>query len=47
MMKMVPDPSAVVKALQTDPVVKDVRMFLTLAHKQVDAAQADRDTPLK
>lgn len=47
MMKMVPNPSAVVKALQTDPVVDDVRRFLTLAHKQVDAAQADRDTPLE
>lgn len=46
MMKMVPNPSAVVKALQTDPVVEDVRTFLNLAHKQVDAVQVDRNTPL-
>ncbi|XP_056587790.1 centromere protein Q isoform X2 [Triplophysa dalaica] len=46
MMKMVPNPSAVVKALQTDPVVEDVRTFLTLAHKQVDAVQTDRNTLL-
>ncbi|XP_055062249.1 centromere protein Q [Misgurnus anguillicaudatus] len=46
MMKMVPDPSAVVRALQTDPVVEDVKAFLTLAHKQVDTVQTDKDTAL-
>ncbi|XP_065110127.1 centromere protein Q [Paramisgurnus dabryanus] len=46
MMKMVPNPCAVVRALQTDPVVEDVKAFLTLAHKQVDAVQTDKDTAL-
>ncbi|XP_057188127.1 centromere protein Q isoform X2 [Triplophysa rosa] len=46
MMKMVANPSALVKALQTDLVVEDVRTFLTLAHKQVDAVQTNRNTLL-
>lgn len=45
-MKVVPNPCAVVRALQTDPVVEDVKAFLTLAHKQVDAVQTDKDTAL-
>lgn len=36
-MKLVPDPPAVVRTLRTAPVLEDVRAFLELAHKQVDA----------
>ncbi|KAL1282902.1 hypothetical protein QQF64_001705 [Cirrhinus molitorella] len=47
LMKIIPDPPAVVRALQTAPVLEDVRAFLELAHKQVDAVQAaHRDTAL-
>ncbi|RXN16613.1 centromere Q isoform X1 [Labeo rohita] len=47
LMKIVPDPPAVVRALQAAPVLEDVRTFLRLAHKQVDAVQAaHRDTAL-
>ncbi|XP_043103894.1 centromere protein Q [Puntigrus tetrazona] len=37
LMKLVPDPPALVRALQASPVLEDVRVFLELAHKQVDA----------
>ncbi|XP_058641928.1 centromere protein Q [Onychostoma macrolepis] len=37
LMKLVPDPPAVVRTLRTAPVLEDVRAFLELAHKQVDA----------
>ncbi|XP_059409366.1 centromere protein Q [Carassius carassius] len=47
LMKTVPDPPAVVRALRTAPVLGDVRVFLELAHKQVDSVQAHRrDTAL-
>ncbi|XP_016355550.1 centromere protein Q-like isoform X2 [Sinocyclocheilus anshuiensis] len=47
LMKIVPNPPAVVRALQKAPVLEDVRAFLELAHKQVDAVQAaHRDTAL-
>ncbi|XP_073698482.1 centromere protein Q [Garra rufa] len=47
LMKIIPDPPAVVRTLQTAPVLEDVRAFLELAHKQVDAVQAaHRDTAL-
>lgn len=46
-MKIVPNPPAVVRALQTAPALGDVRAFLELAHKQVDSVQAaHRDTAL-
>ncbi|XP_052401770.1 centromere protein Q [Carassius gibelio] len=40
LMRTVPDPPAVVRALHTAPVLEDVRAFLELAHKQVDSVQA-------
>ncbi|XP_016312342.1 centromere protein Q [Sinocyclocheilus anshuiensis] len=40
LMKIVPNPPAVIKAIQMAPVLEDVRTFLELAHKQVDAVQA-------
>ncbi|XP_067298987.1 centromere protein Q isoform X2 [Pseudorasbora parva] len=46
LMKIVPNPPAVVKALQMAPVFGDLRAFLELAHKQVDAVQAQSDTAL-
>ncbi|XP_051759827.1 centromere protein Q isoform X1 [Ctenopharyngodon idella] len=47
LMKIVPNPPAVVRALQTAPALGDVRAFLELAHKQVDSVQAaHRDTAL-
>ncbi|XP_051993558.1 centromere protein Q [Xyrauchen texanus] len=45
LMKMVPNPSAVVKALQMSTVDGNVRAYLELAHKQVAAVQmANSDT---
>ncbi|KAK7162312.1 hypothetical protein R3I94_004843 [Phoxinus phoxinus] len=46
LMKMVPNPPAVVRALQTAPVLGDTRAFLELANKQVDSAQAHKDRTL-
>lgn len=39
LMQTVPNPPAVVKALHPTPVLEDVRVFLELAHKQVDHAE--------
>ncbi len=36
-MKLVPDPPALVRRLRAAPGFEDVRVFLELAHKQVDA----------
>ncbi|XP_077094148.1 centromere protein Q [Siphateles boraxobius] len=44
LMKIVPDPPAVVRALQAVPVLGDIRAFLELANKQVDSVQAHSDT---
>uniref|UniRef100_A0A8C2KFZ7 Centromere protein Q n=1 Tax=Cyprinus carpio TaxID=7962 RepID=A0A8C2KFZ7_CYPCA len=40
LMKIVPNPPAVIKVLQMTPILEDVRTFLELAHKKVDAVQA-------
>uniref|UniRef100_A0A8C1N7F3 Centromere protein Q n=2 Tax=Cyprinus carpio TaxID=7962 RepID=A0A8C1N7F3_CYPCA len=45
LMKMVPDPPAVVRALHTAPVLEDVRAFLELAHKQVEIPAPSTLTP--
>ncbi|XP_039551108.1 centromere protein Q isoform X2 [Pimephales promelas] len=39
LMKLVPNPPAVARALQAVPVLADARAFLELAHEQVDSAQ--------
>lgn len=39
LMQTVPNPPAVVEALHPTPVLEDVRVFLQLAHKQVDHAE--------
>ncbi|XDV14411.1 hypothetical protein PO909_014671 [Leuciscus waleckii] len=46
LMKIVPNPPAVVRALQTLPVLGDIRAFLELANKQVDSVQAHNDKTL-
>lgn len=45
-MKIVPNPPAVVRALQAVPVLGDIRAFLELANKQVDSVQAHNDKTL-
>uniref|UniRef100_A0A8C1NHT8 Centromere protein Q n=1 Tax=Cyprinus carpio TaxID=7962 RepID=A0A8C1NHT8_CYPCA len=40
MLQIVPNPPAVIKVLQMTPILEDVRTFLELAHKKVDAVQA-------
>lgn len=46
LMKIVPNPPAVVRALQAVPVLGDIRAFLELANKQVDSVQAHNDKTL-